>query len=162
VSKLVTGIFRSHQSVDTALEDLERAGFSAADVGVLMSQETSGREFAIERSTKAPEGAAAGATVGAVVGAVVGGLVGVGSLAIPGLSLVAAGPLVAALSGLGAGAATGGITGALIGLGIPEHEAKFYNEEIGRGGVLVGVYAHQDLVERAKDVLRAAGAEEVK
>jgi hypothetical protein len=161
VSKLVTGIFKSQASADQAIEDLERAGFSTSDLSVLMSQETSGREFAIERTTKAAEGAATGATVGGVIGAVVGGLVAVGTLAIPGLSLVAAGPLVAALSGLGAGAATGGITGALIGLGVPEHEAKFYNDEIGRGGILVGVYAHADVKERAKDILRGAGAEAV-
>ncbi len=162
MSKLVTGIFKSHASADQAIEDLEKAGFSASDLSVLMSRETSGREFAIERASKAPEGAATGATVGGVIGAVVAGLAGIGTLTIPGLSLVAAGPLVAALSGLGAGAATGGVTGALIGLGIPEYEAKFYNEEIGRGGILVGVYAHQDLKERAKDILRGAGAEAVK
>jgi hypothetical protein len=62
---------------------------------------------------------------------------------------------------LGAGAATGGLTGALIGLGMPEHEAKFYHKEIEKGGILVGVYAHGDRVETARDILNAAGADKV-
>jgi uncharacterized membrane protein len=69
--------------------------------------------------------------------------------------------VVAALAGLGAGAAAGGLTGALIGLGIPEHEAKFYDKEIEKGGILVGVYAHDDRQKVARDILEAAGAEKV-
>jgi hypothetical protein len=161
MSTLVTGIFKSRVAAEQAADDLEQAGFAPADVSLLMSETTRGREFAVERSTKAPEGAAAGATIGGVIGAVAGGLAAIGTLAVPGLSLVAAGPIVAALTGLGAGAATGGATGALIGLGIPEHEAKFYDEEINRGGILVGVYAHKDQVKTAKEILDVAGAEKV-
>jgi hypothetical protein len=138
-----------------------RAGFSPDDVSLLMSESTRGREFAIKRSTKAPEGAATGAAIGGVIGAVAAGLAAVGSITVPGLAIVAAGPLVAALAGLGAGAAAGGLTGALIGLGVPENEAKFYAKEIEKGGILVGVYAHDDKVEVARDVLNAAGADKV-
>jgi hypothetical protein len=99
--------------------------------------------------------------VGGVLGAVAAGLVAVGTLAIPGLNLVAAGPVVAALAGLGAGAATGGLAGALVGLGIPEHEAKFYDKELQDGGILLGVYAHNDQVKLAKEILETAGAEKV-
>ena len=126
-----------------------------------MSETTKGREFAMKKGTKVPEGAATGMTVGGVLGAVAAGLAAVGSITIPGLALVAAGPLVAALAGLGAGAAAGGLTGALIGLGIPEHEAKFFHKEIEKGGILVGVYAHEDRIKLARDILDAAGAERV-
>jgi hypothetical protein len=50
-----------------------------------------------------------------------------------------AGPLAAALSGLGAGGATGGLIGALIGAGIPEHHAVRYEEGLSEGGILIGV-----------------------
>ena len=113
-------------------------------------------------ATKAPEGAATGATIGGVLGAIAAGLVAAGLIVVPGVSLVVAGPIVATLAGLGAGAAAGGLTGALVGLGIPEHEAKFYNEEIERGGILVGVYSHGDRADQAKKILEAAGAEKVK
>ena len=53
------------------------------------------------------------------------------------------------------------MTGALLGLGIPEHEAKFYAKEIEKGGILVGVYSHNDKVEEARDILNAAGADKV-
>ena len=66
------------------------------------------------------------------------------------------------LAGLGAGAAAGGLTGALIGLGLPEHEAKFYDQELRKGGILLGVYSHDDRKRLAKDTLAAAGAENVK
>jgi hypothetical protein len=161
VSKLVTAIFNSRSQAEMAVDELLKAGFSRDDISLLMSESTRGREFAVKKTTKVPEATAAGMTVGGVIGAVAAGLAAVGTLVIPGLSLVAAGPLVAALAGLGAGAAAGGLTGALIGLGIPEHEAKFYDQEIAKGGILVGVYAHDDRGKLAKEVLEAAGAEKV-
>lgn len=161
MSKLVTAIFHSRSSAEMAVDELSRAGFAPEDISLLMSDSTQGREFAMKKGTKLPEGTATGATVGGVVGAVAAGLAAVGTLAVPGLALVAAGPVVAALAGLGAGAAAGGLTGALIGLGLPEHEAKFYDKEIEKGGMLVGVYAHDDRQKVARDILEAAGAEKV-
>jgi len=161
MSKLITGIFTSRARAEQATEELMRSGFAPEDVSLLMSESTQGREFAVKKSTKAPEGAATGATIGGVLGAAAAGLAAVASLSVPGLAIVAAGPLVAALTGLGAGAAAGGVAGALIGLGIPEHEAKFYHKEIEKGGILVGVYTHSDRVELARDILNAAGADKV-
>ena len=161
MSKLVTGIFSSRSSAELASQELVKAGFPPEDISLLLTETTQGREFALRKSTKAPEGAATGATIGGVLGAVAGGLAAVASISVPPLALVAAGPVVAALTGLGAGAATGGLTGALIGLGIPEHEARFYNGEIERGGILVGVYVHADRAKVAREILDSAGAEKV-
>jgi hypothetical protein len=162
MATLVTGLFKSRADAERAVEDLVHYGWSRDDMSLLMSDATRGREFGLAMATKAPEGAATGATIGGVLGAVAAGLVALGVLAVPGLGLVAAGPIVATLAGLGAGAAAGGLTGALIGLGIPEHEAKFYNEEIEAGGILVGVYTHSDRADQARKILDAAGAEKVK
>ena len=159
---LATGLFRSRASAERAAEMLLDNGFSRDDISVLMSDSTRGREFAMQMATKAPEGATAGATIGGILGAVAAGLVSLGIIIVPGLALVAAGPVLATLAGLGAGAAAGGLTGALIGLGIPEHEAKFYNEAIQQGGILVGVYAHDDRASDARKILSAAGADQVK
>jgi len=161
MSKLVTGIFSTRSSAEFASQELVKAGFPSEDISLLLTETTQGREFALRKSTKAPEGAATGATIGGVLGAVAAGLAAVASITVPPLSIVAAGPVVAALTGLGAGAATGGLTGALIGLGIPEHEARFYNGEIERGGILVGVYVHHDRAKVAREVLDSAGAEKV-
>jgi hypothetical protein len=162
MATLVTGLFKSRADAERGVEDLLHYGWSRDDVSILMSDATRGREFGLSMATKAPEGAATGATIGGVLGAVAAGLVVLGIVVVPGLGLVAAGPLVGTLAGLGAGAAAGGLTGALIGLGMPEHEAKFYNEEIQQGGILVGVYTHSDRADQARKVLEAAGAVKVK
>ena len=162
MSKLITAVFNSRENAELAADELVKAGFSRDDISLLMSETTRGREFGLKRSTKAPEGAATGAAVGGVLGAVGAGLAAVASISIPGLNVLAAGPIVAALTGLGAGAATGGLTGGLIGLGIPEHEAKFYHGEIQRGGILLGVYTHDDRAKLAREVLDSAGAERVR
>ena len=159
---LVSGLFKTRSSAQRAVEALVDYGYSRDDISLLMSDATRGREFAIQMASKAPEGAAAGATIGGVLGAVAAGLVSLGILVVPGVALVAAGPVVATLAGLGAGAAAGGLSGALIGLGIPEHEARFYNEAIEKGGILLGVYTHDDRANQARRLIEAAGAEHVK
>jgi hypothetical protein len=90
-------------------------------------------------------------------------LAGIGALAIPGIgSLIAAGPIVATLAGLGVGGTVGGITGALIGLGIPEFEAKRYEGRMQRGGILLSVHCEtSEEIKRAKSVLEATRAEDV-
>jgi hypothetical protein len=122
------------------------------------------RDFAHEQSTKAPEGATAGAGTGGVLGGALGWLVGAGALAIPGLGpFIAAGPILAALSGAAVGAAVGGVTGALVGMGIPEYEAKQYEGKIRGGNILVSVHT-EDAEQRrlAKDVFERAGAKDVR
>ena len=161
MSNLVTGIFTSREIAERAVDELIRAGFAQNDVSLLMSDSTHGRDFEIKKGTKAPEGAATGAAIGGTIGAIAAGLAAVASITVPGFALVAAGPIVAALTGLGAGAAAGGLTGALVGLGIPEHEAKFYQDEIKNGRILVGVHAHDDRKAQAKSILDSAGAEKV-
>jgi hypothetical protein len=98
-----------------------------------------------------------------VVGGVLGLLAGIGALAIPGVGpLIAAGPIVAALSGAGVGGTVGGLTGALIGLGIPEYEAKRFEGRISKGAVLLSVHCStSDEVKRAKDILEHTGAEDI-
>lgn len=162
MATLVTGLFKARSNAERAVEDLVAHGWSRDDISLLMSDATQGREFGLAMATKAPEGAATGGAIGGVLGAIAAGLVATGVLAVPGLALLAAGPIVATLAGLGAGAAAGGVTGALIGLGIPEHEARFFNEQLEHGGILIGVYTHDDRVGQARKVLEAAGADKVK
>lgn len=88
---------------------------------------------------------------------------GIGALAIPGLGpFIAAGPIMAALSGAAAGAALGGMTGALIGLGMPEYEAKRYDGRIREGNILISVHAEDSTeLARAKAIFERAGAEDI-
>lgn len=164
MDRAVLCIVRTEQKARTIVERLRDAGFSSSDVSVLFPDQQGSRDFAHEQHTKAPEGAATGGLTGGVLGGVAGWLVGVGSLAIPGLGpFIAAGPILAAMSGAAAGAAVGGLTGALIGMGIPEYEAKQYEGKLKEGNILISVHT-EDRHQRdaAKDIFEAEGAEDVR
>lgn len=108
-----------------------------------MTDDTRKKYFAdedTELGTKAWEGAGKGAAIGGGVGATLGAIAAIGTtLALPGLGLLIAGPIAAALAGGGAGALTGGLVGALVGNGIPEEHAKHYEKGIREGGIVMGV-----------------------
>ncbi len=157
------GIYPTRTAVENAVGQLKAEGFRNEDVSVLFPDNEGTKEFAHEKNTKAPEGTATGATSGAVLGGTLGWLVGIGALAIPGVGpFIAAGPIVAALAGAGAGGVVGGITGALIGMGIPEYEAKRYEGEIKKGGILLSVHCDDSKwTSKAKDLLEKTGAKDV-
>jgi hypothetical protein len=159
----VFGIFSTKEQVETAVNEMKREGFRNADISVLFPQNEGTKDFALEKGTKAPEGAAAGASSGAVIGGALGWLVGIGMLAIPGLGpFIAAGPIMALLGGVGVGAAVGGLTGALIGLGIPEYVATRYEGRIRGGCILLSVHADDSQwIQKAKKILEKVGADDI-
>jgi hypothetical protein len=161
MSKQVTATYKTRPAANQAIEVLTREGFAMDDISMLMSDLTRGREFSVVEKTKAPEGVATGGAIGGAIGAIAAGLTAIASLSVPGLGLIAAGPLLAALTGAGAGAAVGGLAGGLIGLGIPEHEARLHATAVESGAILIGVFAHDDRVARAKEILRSTGGEHV-
>src|SRR6201984_1362506 len=148
---------------DAIVGKLRSAGFSDNDISVLFPDKGSTRDFAHKKETKMPEGTAVGASAGAAVGGTIGLLAGIGALAIPGLGpFIAAGPIMAALSGGAIGAGVGGLTGALVGLGIPEYEAKRYEGKVKEGGILVSVHCDSsNEISRAKQILKATGADDI-
>ncbi len=159
----VFGIYPHQTSVENGVDALRAAGFSNTDISVLFPANEGTKDFAHEKSTKAPEGATTGAGTGAVLGGGLGWLAGIGALAIPGLGpFIAAGPIMAALAGAGVGGAIGGLTGALIGMGIPEYEAKRYEGRVKNGGILLSVHSNtSDQIKVAKDVLKQTGAQDI-
>ena len=163
MAKAVFCLAKTEAQATTIVEQLKAANFSTNDISALLPDKTGTRDFAHEQHTKAPEGAATGAGTGGVVGGALGWLVGIGALAIPGLGpFIAAGPIMAALSGAAAGAALGGLTGALIGLGIPEYEAKRYEGKIKDGNILISVHADDSTErDRAKAIFERAVAEDI-
>jgi ActD protein len=157
------GIYHSEESLRTGINTLAHAGFRETDVSVLVPENVGTKDFAHEKATKAPEGATTGGASGAVVGGVLGWLAGVGSIAIPGIGpFIAAGPILAALAGIGVGSVTGGLVGALVGAGIPEYEAKRYEGMIRKGGFLVSVHCdNSEWTSKAKEILERTGADDV-
>jgi len=147
--KLVTAVFRDRVDAQSVYEWLRNRGYTPQEINVMMSEgthaaylSTEEKESKMHAGSDMASGVGVGGTIGTAVGATLGALLAVGSMvAIPGLGMVA-GPIVAALAGGGAGAVTGGVIGGLVGLGIPEPNARAYQEALREGGVVVGVAPH--------------------
>jgi hypothetical protein len=162
-NKVVIGIVDAEIQAENIVQHLGREGFATSDISAIFPDKHGTKDFAHEHNTKAPEGTVVGATSGGVVGGTLGLLAGIGALAIPGFGpFIAAGPLMAALSGAAAGAAVGGVAGALIGLGIPEIEAKKYEGKLRGGNILIAAHVDDaDEEKRAKEVFRVEGAHDI-
>ncbi|MDH6427061.1 general stress protein [Paenibacillus sp. FSL R7-0048] len=138
MTKKIVGIFDTEQEATRAIEGLHNQGFNNDEISVITRDRDELRNISEDTGTKAPEGVATGAATGGVVGGVAGLLAGIGALAIPGIGpILAAGPIVATLTGAAVGAGAGGLVGGLIGLGIPEDEAKEYEGYVESGKILV-------------------------
>lgn len=139
--KTVVSTYDNIQTAYAVANDLISAGYSRNDISVIASDVDSQYATYVDRDGVAidtTDDVAKGAGIGAAIGGLGGLLVGLGALAIPGVGpVIAAGPLLAALTGAGVGAVTGGIVGSLVDLGIPDEEAHIYSEGLRRGHVLV-------------------------
>jgi len=156
-------VAKSHSQAEAIVDALRAEGFPLSEISVLYPDSGGKHEVGHIIATKAPEGVTAGVTSGGVVGGVIGLLAGIGALAIPGVGpLIAAGPIMAALSGAAVGATACGVLGGLIGSGIPEIEAKRYEEKLKTGNYLISVNTDADEDEvKAKAIFKAQGAEDI-
>jgi hypothetical protein len=136
--RTVVGMFTNRPDAESAIRELKAAGFGEDRIGVALQDSDR-----IDSTKVAGNLAAGGAATGAVSGGLVGGLIGLlGSLLIPGVGpIVVGGVLTSTLAGAGIGAATGGIIGALVGLGVPETDARHFDEGLRSGRTLVTVDA---------------------
>jgi hypothetical protein len=156
---MITATFKTRPAAEHALLNLEAIGVTQDQVSLVATDETRGNSFNIETGNKVDEGVAAGATAGGLIGAALGSLATATAIAIPGLNVVVAGTLVSAMAGLGTGAVAGGLLGGLIGSGIPEHEAKIYENEIKNGAVLMAVKpVDGEQKKQIKDILKREDA----
>jgi hypothetical protein len=158
MTRTVIGLFRDSNEAQAALHDLERGGFAREQLN-LVAYDGSGHytDMARESSELGSK-----TTKGAAAGGIAGLLLGLAAVALPGIGpIVAAGPIAAALTGAGVGAAAGGMLGALADMGVPGHEAKYYEEAIRRGGTLLIIRASDEKAEDAQSVLDRHGALDV-
>ncbi len=168
--KRAVGAFSSRNDLEYALRELRDAGFDMNKVSAIARNNDTGNKLAGVETTEhvgnqADEGASTGALTGGVFGGITGLLVGLGSLAVPGVGpILLAGEiattLVTTVAGAGIGAATGGLLGALVGLGIPEEQAKVYNQRIERGDYLLVLDGTEAEINRAEAIVRNRGIEE--
>ncbi len=164
--RMVTAVFRDRTQANRVYTWLRDRGYTADEINVLMSDQTrakyaiNGDDALVSSRTHAAEGIAAGGVIGTAVGATVAAIAAIGTMAIiPGLGMVVAGPILGAFAGAGAGTVAGGIIGGLIGLGIPESNARAYEQALRDGGVVIGVQPHagEEIQENRGRVREAPG-----
>ncbi|WP_437185908.1 general stress protein [Planctomicrobium sp. SH668] len=149
----VIGVFKDRSEAQRAIAELKRLGYTDEQIGVV-SQHVEG-EVLEDSSTKVEEGAVAGLATGAGIGAL--WAIGILSNVLPGIGpAIFGGTLGVLLSSAAAGAAAAGIGGALVGLGIPDEDAKYYEEEFKAGRTIVTVHGTTNIAQ-AKDVLTQCG-----
>jgi uncharacterized protein (TIGR02271 family) len=158
----IIGLFDSRREAESAIHQLVNSGINRDYISIVShndNQDT--RDLETDDDTS---GAAKGAGIGAALGGVGGLLAGLAGLAIPGIGpILAAGPIAAALGGAlggaGLGAVTGGLIGALTDMGVPENEARHYEDAVRQGKTLLTVRAEDDAsAERVAGILDDCGA----
>lgn len=154
-SKVVIASFPHTTHAHRAVRDLVGVGVHPDRISVLLNERAKADFARLDESNKASEGAAIGGAAGLSLGALVAGLASVAALAVPGVGILAAGPIVAAFAGAGAGGVAGGLLGGLVGLGVPEHEAKLHLSILEKEGVAVIVQSDDSSeLSRATKVLK--------
>ncbi|HYD34714.1 MAG TPA: general stress protein [Vitreimonas sp.] len=171
MASTVLAIFNDRAQADAAVTALQGRGYNAKDLSIIMRETVEGGVPATNAANSAATGAVSGATTGGALGALAGLLVGVGALTIPGLGAVlVGGPIVAALGLTGAAATTvsaaatgalaGGLLGALMGWGLPEETARYYEERIREGAVLLVVPVPEGTTDDIRAFLETKGAQQ--
>lgn len=156
-------IAASRNEADQIVGRLKSANISNAEISVLLADGKNVQESPHKAPASSPQVAAVGVGTGALVGGALGWIAGIGVLAIPGVGpFLAAGQVMAVLSGAALGAAAGGIAGGLIALGMPEDEAKRYESQVKTGKVLISVHTDnsRDLT-RARYIFKQTGAQNI-
>lgn len=164
MSHALLGLAQSYEQTIRIVDELKLLGFSKDDISLLYPDKGGVKDIGHENSTKAPEGIAVGGATGGIIGGALGWLAGIGAITIPGVGpFIAAGPIVAALSGIALGTTLGGVTGGLIGLGIPEYEAKIYADKLKGDNVLIAVHsASHEMIDRAEKLMKDHKATDIR
>ncbi|MBC8166314.1 MAG: hypothetical protein H7Y20_10630 [Bryobacteraceae bacterium] len=154
-TRTVVGVFNSVSDAQSAVRELESQGILRDDISLVANKNATGYDTMDPVDRDKASDVVADAGIGAAIGGV-GGLLlaAAGAITLPVIGpILAAGPIVAALTGAGIGAATGGLIGALTESGIPETHAQHYAEGVRRGDVLVTVKAVGEKAEMASRIL---------
>lgn len=154
----LVALYRNFTDAQNAVDALVRSGVDRSNVSVVANN-VSGEYGTHRHDTEDAVTAEDGAAFGAASGGIIGALAGLGALAIPGIGpVIAAGPLIAALTGGAVGALAGAPTGGLVAGLIKTHhidaeDAELYAEGVRRGDTLVTAHIDDANVTSARDIL---------
>ena len=160
-TRTYTHLYDNYEEAAHTVRALEAAGVPHDDISIVGNNADNlhAATTATAEGTTDATKTGAGATTGTVLGGGLGLLTGIGLLAIPGVGpVVAAGWLIATVTGAGIGAAGGGLLGSLVHAGVPEDHAHTYAEGVRRGGTLVSVRGDDSQATAIEGVLEGRNA----
>jgi hypothetical protein len=156
--RTITRLYHRAEDAARVVTELRANGIDEGDISLVASHDENTAIAADPDVTPAAAGALKGEAIGAAIGGGAGLLAGLGILAIPGIGpVIAAGWLVATVTGAGAGAAAGSLLGALVGEGLSEDHARQHVEAVKGGAVLISVRADLEKAPIAERILDRQG-----
>jgi hypothetical protein len=159
--RTLAAVFDTEEQAREAYARLQDAGVSGDDIGLALREHAGEMQRREEFVHDADNWAGAG--VGAIVGGA-GGWIAGAAAAGAALTIPVVGPVLAigALAGIvsAAGGTLGWLAGGLAARGMERSEARYYQQAVEEGSVLMTVHVKEPLAERMRAVLRMCGGRE--
>lgn len=168
--EIVTGVFESRADAEEAVAQLRNLGLPEEQIGLITPGTNLDQVHTGVRITDTEDsgmGRAMGATVGGAVGAAGGATLGlaVATLAVPGIGPVLAfgiaGAALLGIVGAAAGSAVGDQIEEELGEGVPHEDVYIYEDSLRHGRSILIAHATDDQADRARELIRDAGAENI-
>ncbi len=163
MSTSVFALATSEEHANAMVLSLTQAEFPIDDISLLMPGTAYAGAPPAGKEATALESAMAGGAAGGIIGGALGWVARIGLLAIPGFGpMIAAGPIMAALSGAAIGGTLGSLTGSLIGLGMHDTDANRYAGLVRTGSVLISVHTSTSArIASARKIFTDHGARDI-
>ncbi|MBI1981459.1 MAG: hypothetical protein HYS63_07905 [Methylocystis sp.] len=154
----VVGVFSDGYALESAVAELLNSGFDLGDISLLAGEKSVASKLGhtyekveeVADDDKAPRVAfMPRESRGVKKGALVGALVYVGAAAAAGAVLASGGALAMLLVSGVVGAEVGGLIGAVLGEFMDERHAKYLQEQLDHGGLLLWVRTRNSALEEA-------------
>ena len=170
-SREAVGIFHSSEGLQDAIDELLSSGFHRAELSLLASEaaivEKLGHRYAkvdvLADDPEVPRVAYVSTeAIGDAEGGIIGGLVYVGATVAAGAVVASGGTLLAVIAGVALAGGAGGLIGSVLAKWLGDHHARYLQDQLERGGLLLWVRTRDSArEERAVEILTKYSAEKV-
>ncbi len=167
----VVSVFKNAEALQEAIDELLSSGFDRAELSLLAGEEAVDEKLGhaykkvtdIEDDITIPRAAYVSTeSLGDAEGGLIGGLVYVGAVATAGAVVATGGTLAAVIAGAAMAGGAGALIGSVLASLVAQHHAKYLEEQLNHGGLLLWVRTwNKEHEQRAKDILLKHSAQDV-
>lgn len=164
VVREAVGVFSRPEDLQNAIDTLLSSGFHRAELSLLASEQAVEKKLghryekvhALADDSTVPRAAYVSTeAIGDAEGGVIGGLMYVGALAAAGAIVVSGGTLAAAIAAAALAGGAGGLIGSFLAKWIGDQHARYLQEQLDHGGLLLWVRTRDN--EREKRAVEILG-----